>query len=755
MKFRSVFGALASKLVSGMSPAVTIVAAAVLLFPSAASAQINSTGNDFIVGFLNNSASSTPSVELHLTSSVNMSVQIEYPVGTNLGSPVALVPGTVSIVSISASAANGWPTGTPALNGVRASSVNPAQQFTCYMINRAPFTSDAALALPIDSLGAFYRVITATPTIGGNQIFGSQFVVVATQDGTTVTITPSHALQSGQAAGVPFNVNLNRGQGWFATGTTSGVSGDLTGSSVQSNLPVEVTNGVGCVNIDAGTCDHVFEVAQPVQTWGTGIPAANLPGFAPNGVRYRIMAAADNTTVFQDGASIGLLNAGQFLDTPRLTGNHFFDGMKSSKPKAIFVMQLMPGEGTGICADGDPSIGNIVPAAQYLPAYTFSTVGGNQFLCNFVTIIAANADVGVLTLDAVPVPAANFTAIGASGYSVAVISISSGSHHTASPNGHGITVEGYNQDDSYLYPGGAGLNAINVDLVLTKDDQTTACVPLGGTITYQMCYQNTGDEDAHNVLIVDTLPAEEDFVSATGGGVYDAVLRTVTWTVALAPANMQSAICFDLKVSVNNTATPGEVIVNAATIDSDESDPTPVQEETEVCRAPEPFCFGDGTAGPCPCANNGSAGNGCANSINPAGANLSATGTASVTAGNDTMLLTASGQSLNKFSMFIQSATEITPTFSGDGRLCLGSFLRMYTVTFPSGFPTTTSSAPSAGSDPTDPITVRSAFLGDPITAGSVRSYQVFYRNADESFCVAPVGDNWNLTNGIRVTWGL
>ena len=754
MRIGNVFGGLASRtrsFMAGFLPAVALAAATVSILPGTASAQINSVGNDFIVGFLcNNADGSVPNVELHLTSSVNMSVQVEYPVGTNLGAPVALVPGTVTIVSISPTAANGWPTGAAAANAVRASSVNPAQQFTAYMINRAPFTSDAALALPIDSLGNFYRAITAVPSIGGDQTFGSQFLVVATQDGTTVTITPSQALQSGEAAGVPFNVNLNRGEGWFAAGTTAGAGGDLTGSSVQSTLPVTVTNGVGCVNIDGGACDHVFEVAQPVQTWGTGIPAANLPGFAATGVRYRVMAAEDNTTVLQDGGSIGLLNAGQFLTTNRLTGNHFFDGVEAGSPKPIFVVQFMPGDASGICAGGDPAIGNIVPAAQYLPSYTFSTVGGGQFLCNFVTIIAANADVGTLTLDAVAVPGGSYAAIGASGYSVAVIEITSGSHQTSSANPHGITVEGYNDFDSYLYPGGTALDAINVDLVLTKDDQTDSCVPIGGSITYQVCYQNTGDDPANNVVIVDTLPTDLDFVSASGGGVYAPGPRTVTWTVANAPANMPSAVCFDLTVTVNNTATPGGSVVNAATIDSDESDPTPVQAETEVCPEPEPFCFGDGSSGACPCANNGAPGNGCGNSQFATGANLSASGGASI--GNDTLVLTATDVKGSSLQLFIQGDLEIPAVTFGDGLRCIdGNLKRLFRVKLDPSV--TTVSAPSADSLPPSPATIsgESAAHGDPLFPGDVRGYQTYYRDPVTGFCPAAT---FNITNAVRVTWG-
>src|SRR6187399_3325844 len=55
-----------------------------------------------------------------------------------------------------------------------------------------------------------------------------------------------------------------------------------------------------------------------------------------------------------------------------------------------------------------------------------------------------------------------------------------------------------------------------------------------------------------------------------------------------------------------------------------------------------PRCLGDGsTVTPCPCGNDGATGNGCANSVNPAGGNLSATGIPSINA--DTVVLVGSG----------------------------------------------------------------------------------------------------------------
>lgn len=104
---------------------------------------------------------------------------------------------------------------------------------------------------------------------------------------------------------------------------------------------------------------------------------------------------------------------------------------------------------------------NFGPAEQYLNAYTFATVGAGQFIYHWVMLIAANADVGTLTLDGVPVPAGDFTPIPGTEFSSSLQVLQEGTHQTASVNPHGIWVVGYNQDDSYSYPGGALFQSIN------------------------------------------------------------------------------------------------------------------------------------------------------------------------------------------------------------------------------------------------------------------------------------------------------
>src|ERR1700754_1870997 len=104
---------------------------------------------------------------------------------------------------------------------------------------------------------------------------------------------------------------------------------------------------------------------------------------------------------------------------------------------------------------------NMTPPDQYLKSYTFSTVGGSQFANHYLTVITPTSAIGSLTLDGAPIAGSQFSSVAGSTFSAAVVPIAQGAHTTASPQPHGITVEGVNAFDSYIYPGGAQLAFIN------------------------------------------------------------------------------------------------------------------------------------------------------------------------------------------------------------------------------------------------------------------------------------------------------
>jgi hypothetical protein len=91
-------------------------------------------------------------------------------------------------------------------------------------------------------------------------------------------------------------------------------------------------------------------------------------------------------------------------------------------------------------------------------------------------------------------------------------------------------------------------------------------------------------------------------------------------------------------------------------------------------------------------------------------------------------------------AIFLQGDAGISPTAFGDGVRCLGGQLKRFYV---ENFSSDAASAQAAG-EPS--ITTRSAALGDTIDQGSARFHQVYYRDANLSFCFDLQGSTWNLT---------
>lgn len=152
------------------------------------------------------------------------------------------------------------------------------------------------------------------------------------------------------------------------------------------------------------------------------------------------------------------------------------------------------------------------------------------------------------------------------------------------------------------------------------------------------------------------------------------------------------------------------------------------------------FCFGDGTGALCPCGNNGLSGRGCANSVEPNGALLVASGVPSLS--GDTVLLSGAGMP-NSTVLYFQGTSQQNAGAGiafGDGKRCAGgTVIRLGTKVNASG----ASSYPGAG-DPS--VSVRGL-----VTTPGTRTYQAWYRNA-AAFCTV---STFNLSNGIEFAWAL
>lgn len=154
------------------------------------------------------------------------------------------------------------------------------------------------------------------------------------------------------------------------------------------------------------------------------------------------------------------------------------------------------------------------------------------------------------------------------------------------------------------------------------------------------------------------------------------------------------------------------------------------------------FCFGDGidplVTTPCPCANYGAAGHGCANSIDANGALLAASGTTNP----DTIVLACSSMPTTVTSIYLQGDGLVAGgTLFGDGVRCAGgTLIRLGSKTNAGG----ASQYPQGGD-----LSVSTKGLVTP-GSGATRYYQTYYRNSLASFCPT---ETFNVSNGVSITW--
>jgi hypothetical protein len=417
--------------------------AVLLAFPIFASgsarAASDSLGTEFWLAF--NTNLGTPELKLFITGPTATSGFVDIP-GLSVTTSFNVAPGAVTTVNIPTGAALATADGIEN----KAIHVTAEAEITVYGLNRVPFTTDAFLGLPVDILGSEYIVLTYRNT---NIVNATQFAVVASEDGTTVTITPS-VTTGAHPAGVPYTRTLNTGQA-YQLRNTNAQPADLSGTIVTADKPIAVFGSHQCANIPNGqvvACDHIVEQLTPPVTWGKSFATMPL-ATRRNGDTFRFLASTNGTQVSVDGVVVATLNRAQVHERIIVDPAH----ITSTEP--ILVAQYS----NGTSFDGvtsDPFMMLIPPYEQFLASYTVTTPA-TGFAINFVNVVAPNAAVGTITLDGTPIPASAFRAIGTSGFSGTQRSITVGAHNLAGSLPFGLFVYGFASADSYGYPGGMSL----------------------------------------------------------------------------------------------------------------------------------------------------------------------------------------------------------------------------------------------------------------------------------------------------------
>ncbi len=140
----------------------------------------------------------------------------------------------------------------------------------------------------------------------------SAFDIVATENGTTLSITPTQNIV-GHAAGVAFTVTLNQGQTWSGTAASQAAAQHPSGTVVTSNKPIAITVKDDLLSGApyGGCADQLGDQIVPVNKIGEEYIV--MKGGLNGPDKAFIVATQNGTSVTVAGAPAGTINSGQTL----------------------------------------------------------------------------------------------------------------------------------------------------------------------------------------------------------------------------------------------------------------------------------------------------------------------------------------------------------------------------------------------------------------------------------------------------------
>lgn len=364
--------------------------------------------------------------------------------------------------------------------------------------------ASATLLLPTSSWATNYLAVTPQPgvlsaqaktgttsTMGDNSL-DPWVVIVASEDDTHVTVTPTADLSGGAgiaptSRGADGTYTLNAGE-YLQFRQMS----ELIGTPINADKPIGVWGGSTCMNIPEGVpaCDSAHQQIPPVRALGheyVAVRPRNRYAAMDESPPWRILAAVDGTrltyTPERPEGAPETLDKGQFAEFR--TGEPFT--VQSQGDTHPFYMAGYMDSCEMYTNDvkdcrGDPEFVNVVAPEQYRKSYVFFT--DPTYPETHLVVVRAKGENGFsdVNLDCLG-PLSGWTAVGEYEYArvdlvrynfEAQHGCDNGRHEMTSESPFAVTVWGWGSGEtgdltkgfysiyvSYGYPVGASLKSIN------------------------------------------------------------------------------------------------------------------------------------------------------------------------------------------------------------------------------------------------------------------------------------------------------
>jgi gliding motility-associated-like protein len=406
-------------------------------FEKISAAAPTTKGTEFWFSFMENlnlSSNGMPKFSLEISCDVNTAGVISLPF-TGFTQNFNAIAGQITEVFLPAGIF--YHQGSESLDncGFRVTSDNP---ISLRVMHHRAYFSDATIVLPTTELGDDYMVIGHKDDC--NYLGMSEFVVEATEDNTTIDITPSYLTIGLRPQGVSFSVTMNKGQVYQVQSF-----GDLSGSSItaRDGKKIAVFSGATFCCAVCSNTNHVYDESYPISGWGNEYLVMPLIPNTPD--QFRILAKEDGTQIYFNCNAQIVLNKGQYFDAL------ISQPTRITSTAAISVGQFKKGQDCTVL--GDCSFFMNKPfrfcSHKSVISQINCAIPNFQFDNHYVNVIVQTANTSLFTIDNGTV---GFTPVPSNpAYSTAHVSLNPGSHTLLSDSGFYAYAFGVGQYDSYAY----------------------------------------------------------------------------------------------------------------------------------------------------------------------------------------------------------------------------------------------------------------------------------------------------------------
>ncbi len=402
-------------------------------------AQVTSSGTEFWLTYMENlmlPANGQPSFDVVVSSEIGTQGELQIP-AAGYSVPFTIVPDEPTVITLPANIY--YPQGDEAFfnYGIR---IIGDDEIDVQAYHHRLFFSEATLVHPVERLGVDYMVLAHADDGGGSP---SEFVVLATQDGTVVRIIPSVLTSSFRPPGIPFEITLNAGQVFQIQAL-----GDLSGSrvlSLDTTKPVAVFSGarqafVNCQLAD----DHLFQQIDPIGSWGDSYYV--VPFAERGGDQVRLLGLHDGSDVYITGVGDFELDEGEVIDL------HIMNAVHITGDKAFAVGQFNESQECNIGTMGDPAFLWLQPTSRSDDRAQWSALTGAGTPEHYVNIVAVS-EVGQpdVLLDDISVADQFLPMPDVPGVYWAQIELTEGGHTLTGNRGYQATAYGFGDYNSYTF----------------------------------------------------------------------------------------------------------------------------------------------------------------------------------------------------------------------------------------------------------------------------------------------------------------